>query len=231
MVSHAAVVGQPTAEIDSARWPARGSAASAVADLRRLAQTDCVGARDLAWAWLSGLGEDVVRDHRAGLDQLDRVFAAGVAPDSIDGDMDGIMLAYLLGGAGDRAMRRIGSVWTPWLGKSFDAERRRGENRVVQAFPVFTRLVWPSYALRAKDGERRGFELETYVDRGAVEPRVRVLVVDYGRARSNPRRIVPRIRDELVAIVPGTYLGRWLWRRRNGVFRNVAYFALHDQVA
>ncbi len=201
-----------------------------MASLRELAEHDPVNAQDAAWAWLGRLGAATLKDRARGVEQLDRLFAEGQVPDPIDGITEGMMVAYLVGPRSDWAMRKIGALWMPWLGKRFDAERRHGENRVTRGFPVVTRVVWPRYPVRSDGDERRGFEFETHVERGALEPDLHVMVIDYGRVPENPARIVPSIRDELVQIVPGTHLGRWLWRQRDGSFRNVAYFALREAV-
>jgi hypothetical protein len=213
----------------AARLRIKPSIPERVASLREWAEHDPINAQDAAWAWFARLGELTLKDRERGVEQLDRLFAEGQVPEPIDGITEGMMMAYLFGPHSDRAIRKIGALWMPWLGKRFDAERQHGENRVTRAFPLFTRLVWPGYAVRAEGNERRGFEFETHVEQGAVEPDVHVLVIDYGRVPENPARIVPSIRDELVQIVPGTYLGRALWRGRNGTYKNCGFFALRNE--
>jgi hypothetical protein len=55
-----------------------------------------------------------------------------------------------------------------------------------------------------------------------------VLVIDYEPVESNPRLVIRRIRDELVEVSPGMYLGKMLWRRRDGRHTLLAYFALRE---
>lgn len=215
----------------SARTRITPSIDERVQNLRDLAETDPVNAQDAAWAWFTRLGQLTAVDRVKGEEQLDRLFAQGAAPAPIDGTAEGMMIAYLFGGPYDFAMRKIGALWMPWLGKRFDAAGSRGENRITDEFRYVTRAVWPRYATRRVEGERRGFEFETRIERGAVEPAVSVLVIDYQRAPRNPRRIVPSIRDELVQIVPGTFMGRALWRRGGGgggEYKNMGFFALRN---
>jgi hypothetical protein len=58
-----------------------------------------------------------------------------------------------------------------------------------------------------------------------------VLKIDYGPVASNPRLVIRRIRDELVQIVPDTYLGKILWRSGEGdeaTYGCIGYFALRQ---
>jgi hypothetical protein len=205
------------------------STADRVERLREVALNEPDIAQDAAWAWIAHLGQLTDRDHTRGVEQIERLFEQGQVPAPLEGEAEGMMVAYMVAKPVDFMMRKIGAVWMPWLGKRFDAERERGENRITNEFGFFTRAIWPTYSTRRGEGERRGFEFETRVDRGAIEPAVPVLVVDYSRVPQNPRRIVPSIRDELVQIVPGIHLGRWLYRRPNDQWKNVAYFALRTE--
>jgi hypothetical protein len=57
-----------------------------------------------------------------------------------------------------------------------------------------------------------------------------VLVIDYEPVQSNPDFIIRKIRDELVEIVPGTHLGRILYKTKSG-YDNIGYFALKTPVS
>ena len=199
--------------------------------LRDLAQTDPVNAQDAAWGWMTRLGELARDDRPRAVEQLDRLFADGLPPATIDGPADGMVVATMFNPGTDVLLRKIGGVWMPWLGKRFHAASDCGENRITGGFRVATRTIWPTYATKPDGANRRGFEFTTRIERGAVEPAVSVLVIDYASMPSNPRRIVPRIRDELVQLVPGTYLGRMLWQRSNGEYLNVGFFALRGELA
>jgi hypothetical protein len=54
-------------------------------------------------------------------------------------------------------------------------------------------------------------------------------VIDYEPVESNPEFIIRKIRDELVQIVPGTHLGRILYKTKSG-YNNIGYFALKTAV-
>src|SRR5438445_530922 len=77
-------------------------------------------------------------------------------------------------------------------------------------------------------GGRLAFEFETAVEPGKIEPAVDVLKIDYAPVAANPRLVIRQIRDELVELVPGTYLGRILWRSRGGRYANIGFFALRQ---
>jgi hypothetical protein len=202
------------------------TAADRVAALRDFARTDPVGARDAAWQWFERLGELTTDDRAAGEAALAELFACGQPSREIDGPTDGILVAPLIQPAFDRFARGLTSVWMPWMGKRFDAANQLGDNRLVGSARWVGRLLWPLYATRKVDDGLLAFDFETRIERGGVEPAVDVLVIDYAPVESNPRFIIRSIRDELVEIVPGAHLGRILWRKRDGAYANIGYFAL-----
>jgi hypothetical protein len=77
----------------------------------------------------------------------------------------------------------------------------------------------------ADAGRLTAFEFRTRTEPGAVDPDTQVLVIDYAVVDCNPA-LVRRIRDELVELVPGSWLGKVLWRHRDGRHGLLAYFAL-----
>jgi hypothetical protein len=82
--------------------------------------------------------------------------------------------------------------------------------------------------MREDEGGKAAFDFNTRVERGMVEPAVDVLVIDYEPVSSNPRLLIRQIRDELVEIVPDTYLGRILFKLGEGRYSNIGYFALRQ---
>ena len=52
--------------------------------------------------------------------------------------------------------------------------------------------------------------------------------IDYHDVESNPRLLIRSIRDELVELVPGAYLGKMLWRHDAERHTLLAYFALRE---
>ena len=70
------------------------------------------------------------------------------------------------------------------------------------------------------DGEATLRELKS------IRPDVRVMVIDYSDVGDNPRLIIRSIRDELVEVVPGAYLGKVLFRLPQDRYEMIGFFAL-----
>jgi hypothetical protein len=196
-----------------------------VAALRDLAGVDAVGAQDAAWAWFERLGREAATDRVGAADRLADLFACGQPSRDISGPTDGILVAPLIHPRVDALARAVTRVWMPWQGKRFDAEAGQGDNRLVGSFALVGRLLWPLYSSRPGPTGRLAFDFETRIERGAIEPAVDVLVIDYAPVAGNPGLLIRSIRDELVDVVPGTHLGRIL-HRRGDVYDNWGYFAL-----
>jgi hypothetical protein len=209
--------------------PDRSSTLDRVASLREIAERDTVSAQDAAWAWFERLGRLAADDREQAASQLAELFGCGQPSRGLDGPTDGILVAPLIEPRTDRVLRALSKLWMPWQGKAFQAREARGDNRLTTSARWVSKLLWPLYATRAgADGGRIAFDFETRVERGAVGPAVDVLVIDYAPVADNPRFVIKRIRDELVEIVPGAHLGRILWRRGDGRFTNIGYFALRS---
>jgi hypothetical protein len=201
-----------------------------VAGLRKLAEIDPVGAQDAAWAWFERLGRLAGSDQDSADAQLAELFATGRPSQGLDGATDGILVAPMIHPALDAFARALTKVWMPWQGKRFNLAAQTGDNRMVNSFGVVGRLFWPRYSSRTTDGGRLAFDFTTRVEAGGIEPAVDVFVIDYEPVDANPNFVIRRIRDELVEIVPGTHLGRILYRTKNG-YDNWGYFALRTEVA
>jgi hypothetical protein len=176
--------------------------------------------QEATWARFKELGA------RRDFDALEKLFASGTAPQGLDGPTDGILVAPMIQGAVDRVFTTITGGWMPWLGKSFDAANARGTNLLAGSARWPARALWPRYDTRPKGGSLEAFDFQTRVAPGAIEPSVDVLKIDYGPVSDNPGLIIRSILDELVEIVPDTYLGRILWRQEANRFANIGYFAL-----
>ena len=197
-----------------------------VARLREVGERDPLAAQDAAWAWITRLGASAGDDREAAAERLAQVFACGQPSAGIDGPTEGILVAPLIHPALDRFLRGVTALWMPWLGKRFDAAGDRGDNRLAESARWPAKLLWPRYASREGEGERLAFDFETRVERGGIEPAVDVLVIDYAPIEGNPDLVIRSVRDELVEVVPGAHLGRILFRRRDGSYDNIGYFAL-----
>ncbi|MFL5870918.1 MAG: hypothetical protein ACJ75R_07535 [Solirubrobacterales bacterium] len=209
----------------SATTEAAAPIAARLDDLREMAREDAVGAQLATWAWIQELGK------RRAVDGLGELYRLGTPPQRLDGPTEGILVVPLIQGGVDRLIATVTGGWMPWLGKSFDSQASRGYNRLASSARWPAKLLWPRYGT-TDDGDARGaFEFETAIEPGKADPEVQVLKIDYGPVESNPRLVIRQIRDELVELVPDTYLGKILWRAGEGAdesFTCIGYFALRQ---
>jgi hypothetical protein len=167
----------------------------------------------------------------ARLAELGELYKLGEGPRGLDGQTDGILVTPLIQGTVDRALTTVTGAWMPWLGKTFDSEANRGYNRLAPSARWPAKLLWPFYGTTEEPGARAAFDFETAIEPGKADPDVQVLKIDYGRVESNPRLIIRSIRDELVQLVPDTYLGKILWRSEDDGeerYSCIGYFALRQ---
>jgi hypothetical protein len=193
-----------------------------VAALRATAEADPVQAQVETWAWIEELGEK--RD----ADGLEALFAQGLAPRGLNGPTEGILVCTLTNPLVDVPVRMLTSVFMPWMGKSFDSAQAEGVNRMTSSSKLPAKLLWPRYGMRETEDGNAAFDFQTRVEAGAIEPSVDVLVIDYADVSDNPALIIRQIRDELVQLVPDTYLGRILFRLPGDRLSNIGYFALRQ---
>jgi hypothetical protein len=209
--------------------PGQTSIPVRVAELRELAANDPVAAQDATWALFQRLGAATATDREGASAQLADLFGCGTPSQGIDGPTDGILVAPLIHRSVDGLLRGLTRHYMPWSGKSFDPREQTGTNRLVSSVRVIGKLLWPTYVTRPAAKGRLAFDFETRIERGASEPAVDVFVIDYEPVESNPEFIIRKIRDELVQIVPGTHLGRILYKTKSG-HNNIGYFALKTAV-
>jgi hypothetical protein len=220
---------QPASAVESAA-ESSSEVGVRVAELRRNAQESPRAARDEAWRWFEQLGEQAGRNRESGAAALGELFELGVPPQPIEGRTEGMLVAPLISSPVDRAMRGLAGAWMPWLGKRFDSAAGRGDNLLANGARWPVKLLWPLYGTRSLGDARSAFDFETRVESSEDEgSSVDVLVIDYVAVDSNPGFIIKRIRDELVEIVPGANLGKILWRRGDGSYANIGYFALRNE--
>ncbi len=142
----------------------------------------------------------------------DVLFRTGTVPDPVpDGFLPGDLEMTTTRGPIDAYVRFATGIWMPWLGKRFDASTSTGVNRMVPGARLPLRALWPRHEPRAADGTLEVFPFRTRVEPGALDPETTVLVIDYD-FEANPSFIIRRIRDELVQIDDGFYLGKVLMR-------------------
>jgi hypothetical protein len=218
---------EPTAATATDQQTPATEAASPIearlADLRELAVADPAGAQTAVWGWIKELGK------RKAEDELGELYRLGTAPQDLEGPTEGILVTPLIQPLVDRFLTTVTGAWMPWLGKSFDTGASRGYNRLANSARWPAKLFWPLYGTKEDVGARAAFDFETAVEPGKADPDVQVLKIDYGPVESNPRLIIRQIRDELVELVPDTYLGKILWRsgdEGDESYSCIGYFAL-----
>ncbi|WP_234974525.1 hypothetical protein [Williamsia sterculiae] len=170
------------------------------------------------------------RDKEATIALLNALFAVGTPPSRLHGTTSGMLLATTTTGPLDAAVKVLTSVWMPWQGKRFDQDAASGDNRMTGSSSLVGRLVWPLYSMRPNDGERAAFDFTTYVEPGKENPDRDVLVIDYSDIPDNPTLVIRSIRDELVELTPGAYLGKIFFRMPklsgHDNFERIGFFAL-----
>ncbi|MBJ8346279.1 hypothetical protein [Antrihabitans sp. YC2-6] len=196
-----------------------------VAQLR--ARTDAEVAKNEAWDWISSLKERAGADRKAAEAELDALFRLGEIPTELDGPTDGILVTTTTNAVLDPAVRAITNLWMPWQGKRFDADAGTGDNRMVSSAALPSKLLWPLYKMKDAVGGKLAFDFKTYNEAGKADPDVQVMVIDYADVEDNPGLVIRSIRDELVQVVPGAYLGKILYRLPSDRYEMVGFFALH----
>jgi hypothetical protein len=201
--------------------------------LRALAASDPVTAQGETWQWFQDAGKRIGSEREAAIAELDELFNAGSPSEGIDGETEGILVGFTLQSLVDRGIAAITGAWMPWAGKRFDAANSRGDNLLAKGARWPARLLWPLYGTKDAGENLVAFDFTTRVEEGAVDPGLDVLVIDYAPVDSNPRVIIKSIRDELVEVVPGTHLGKMLWRTGpydDATYHLLAFFALKTSV-
>jgi hypothetical protein len=196
------------------------TAGSRVSDLRNRE------AADEAWQWIVDLKEKAKSDGAAAEAELNAIFKLGTPPTNLDGPTDGILVMTTTNPALDAAVRLVTNLWMPWQGKRFDSESRSGDNRMVSSARLPSKLLWPLYKMKDAVDGKLAFDFKTYNDAGKCDPDVQVMVIDYSDVGENPRLVIRSIRDELVEVVPGAYLGKVLFRLPQDRYEMIGFFAL-----
>ena len=181
-----------------------------VAELRELAARDAGAAIEQAWGWFDALKQRADEDQDAAAAEANELFRTGTPPTDLDGPTDGMLVMTTTNPVLDPAVRAITGLWMPWQGKRFDLAAETGDNRMVESSSLPSKLLWPLYSMKDAADGKLAFDFQTYVEAGKDDPDRQVMVIDYANVESNPRMLIRQIRDELVEIVPGAYLGKIL---------------------
>ena len=198
-----------------------------IKQLRAMAVKQPERAKTLAWELFKEL-QKPDQQYR-----LPGVFAEGTAPDSPQGDCEGINM-NLFGTAWLRGMDmlvRLGQLMggIGWAGKTFDADSGTGYNRLTPGAKIAALIAMPHYKLRSVNGELVGFDFYHCIDNSPLAPNIPVRAITYNAPEFNNPLVLPRTRDEIVEIVPDVYLGRVLLRNTFG-WKLSGYFGLRYPV-
>jgi hypothetical protein len=213
-------------DTDTSLDPTGASAADDVAAWQELAGSDPAAAAAAAWDRIVELQELGKSDRKRAEAELNDLFRAGSPARGLDGPTDGILVLTTTTKLTDVALNALTSSWMPWEGKRFDAETQTGDNRMTDQATVVSKVLWPLYSMRSEDAGKIAFDFTTYVEAGKDDPDREVMVIDYADIESNPRLLIRSIRDELVQLVPGSYLGKILYRLPTKSYVMLGYFAL-----
>jgi len=194
--------------------------------LRKSAAEGQPGAVDSAWSWIVELSTLADNNAEAAEAQLNDLFRLGTPPVDLDGPTEGILVMTTTNPALDTVTRAVTALWMPWQGKRFDSDSGTGDNRLTRSTGLVGKLLWPLYSMRDAESGKLAFDFATYVEAGKDDPDRQVMVIDYANVESNPRLVIRSIRDELVELVPGVYLGKILFNTGADRFSKIGYFAL-----
>jgi hypothetical protein len=203
-----------------------------VAHLNQLAGTDPQAAQDAVWGWFQRVGAQLPSPEAQA--ELDELFTTSTPATGVDGQTEGLLVGWVTrhpalnrGGNGLHALARAVTIRLgvlPWLGKRFDAQAKNGTNSLSR----LGLLARPIAKVRKAGDHYEAFPMTNWVEKGKTDPGTDVLVIDYASVPDNPWP-VSHIRDELVQIVPHTYLGKMLWHQGDDYYV-LAYFALKTPV-
>lgn len=202
------------------------TAVHSVAAWHAQAATDPEAAAAAAWDRIVELQELGRSDRATAESELNELFRAGSPARGLDGPTDGILVLTTTTRLTDVALGALTSAWMPWEGKRFDAETQTGDNRMTDQATLVSKALWPRYSMRDEETGTIAFDFTTYVEAGKDDPDREVMVIDYADIDSNPRLLIRSIRDELVQLVPGSYLGKILYRLPTRSYAMLGYFAL-----
>jgi hypothetical protein len=168
----------------------------------------------------------VATDRGEALGDLERFFANGAVPESLNGFHRGRLVATTVSRGVDWVFESLARLWMPWKGKTFDAATSSGANVFTSSGRFVARLMWPSYQgiEPFTPGLDAAFRFTTSQGSSATMDGVSVLRIDYDLP-DNPRWPIRRVLDELVRVDEGLFLGQALLRFR-GRWRRAAWFSL-----
>lgn len=193
--------------------------------LRNSMTSHPAGAAEAAWHWIQELSDRSKTDAAGADAELNELFRMGTAPTDLHGPTEGILVMTTTNPKLDTAVRAVTALWMPWQGKRFDSSAGSGDNRLTKSTGLVSKLLWPLYSMRDAEAGKLAFDFKTYVEAGKDDPDLQVMVIDYANVEKNPRLIIRSVRDELVELVDGVYLGKILFNSDDN-YSKIGYFAL-----
>ncbi|WP_149359243.1 hypothetical protein [Lolliginicoccus suaedae] len=197
-------------------------------ELRALSRKNPAEAASQAWAWLKSVRDSELREYDQAASDLEALFRASAPPRKLEGLTEGLLVMTTTLPILDRTVTAVTDLWMPWEGKRFGAEGK-GANRIASRASMPLRLLWPLYSMTQTEDGKLAFDFVTHVEasRDKDGGEQDVLVIDYKSVETNPRLLIRSVRDELVELVPGVYLGKILFRV-SGRYHKIGFFALHN---
>lgn len=202
------------------------AAVDRVEELRAKPKNQKKKTAETAWSWIVELQKLAKQDADKAAFELNELFRLGKPASGLNGPTDGILVMTTTNPALDTAVKLLTSVYMPWEGKAFDETAQTGENRMTASSALVSKVIWPLYKMENTADGHRAFKFKTYIEAGKDDPDREVMVIDYANVKSNPKLVIKQIRDELVEIVPGTYLGKILFKLPGDKWAMIGYFAL-----
>ena len=192
--------------------------------LRAQARNDPAGAKESAWELIKELQND------SEFYRLPWLFAQGNgAAEAPNGATEG-MVMNLHGSPMMTTLNKmiqIGQllVGMGWTGKTFDRKTGKGYKRVTSSTYIPALLSMPHYKMKKQGKELLGFDFHHCIDTSPVPPHQQVRAITYDDPEFKNPLILPKVRDEIVEIVPDVFLGRVTYRVKHG-WEVIGYFAL-----
>lgn len=178
------------------------------------------------WARLAELVEGPIRTRDRRHRELDELFREASTPVVERGSYRGV-----LSGAFHPLVDALGAgfkrLWMPWVGKHLEPSEERGYNLLKPGADTVLGQFLGSSPTYPCGRLTAGYEFGYRLGPSALDDGRQVGRIEYADVVTNPD-FLRRMHDELVQVVPGVLLGRFVVNRDEP--RVTAWFALHGPV-
>lgn len=200
--------------------------AERVARLRGRRDTESV--RTETWQWILEFKEKAAAKRKAADAELGTLFRLGMPPEELDGPTEGVLVTTTSNILLAPAVNVVTRLWTPWQNKRFDSVANAGDNDVPES-ESRSKFLWPLHIVKDAVNNTLAVDFKTSFGPGKVDPDIEVMIIDYSKADLIPGLLVRSIRNELVELVPGVFLGKILVPLPAlSKYETVGYFALRQ---